>query len=91
MRSGRCYGACTEFYFTNVSRPRLRGWAGGRRPLQVLDLLRPPSRPEVALWRPQGGVLHTASPSPSPVQDRGSAPPLGVNGSVSVSVSPSAR
>ncbi len=40
---------------------------------------------------PQGGVFHTASPNPSPVEESGRGPPLGVKGSVSVSVSPSAR
>lgn len=39
----------------------------------------------------QGGVFHTASPNPSPVEESGRGPPLGVKGSVSVSVSPSAR
>lgn len=39
----------------------------------------------------QGGVFHTASPKPSPVEESGRGPPLGVKGSVSVSVSPSAR
>lgn len=47
--------------------------------------------PELALGLFHGGVLQTASPKPSPVDDIGKGPPLGVNGSVSVSVSPSAR
>lgn len=38
-----------------------------------------------------GGMDHTASPKPSPVEESGRGPPLGVKGSVSVSVSPSAR
>lgn len=42
---------------------------------------------------PQGGDDHTPSPNSSPVEEsgRGGPPPLGVKGSVSVSVSPSAR